>query len=57
VAAADLAAAPDNPPPPPEDFFAATQGAVLFHVYEELSQHRGQLEITRDVLMNPAEPS
>ncbi|HEV7195077.1 MAG TPA: DUF664 domain-containing protein [Pedococcus sp.] len=57
VAAADLAAAPDNPPPPPEDFFAAIQGAVLFHVYEELSQHRGQLEITRDVLMNPAEPS
>jgi uncharacterized damage-inducible protein DinB len=27
-----------------------TQGAVLLHVYEELAQHRGQLEITRDVL-------
>jgi hypothetical protein len=28
----------------------STQGAVLMHVYEELAQHRGQLEITRDVL-------
>ena len=28
----------------------ATQGAVLLHVYEELAQHRGQMEITRDVL-------
>jgi hypothetical protein len=27
-----------------------TQGAALLHVYEELAQHRGQLEITRDVL-------
>jgi hypothetical protein len=27
-----------------------TQGGVLFHIYEELAQHRGQLEITRDVL-------
>lgn len=27
-----------------------TQGTVLLHVYEELAQHRGQLEITRDVL-------
>jgi hypothetical protein len=23
----------------------------LFHVYEELSQHLGQMEITRDVVM------
>ena len=27
-----------------------TQGGALLHVYEELAQHRGQLEITRDVL-------
>jgi hypothetical protein len=27
-----------------------TQGGVLFHIYEELAQHRGQLEITRDIL-------
>ena len=27
-----------------------TQGGALFHIYEELAQHRGQMEITRDVL-------
>ena len=30
-----------------------TQGDVLLHVYEELAQHRGQLELTRDVLRAP----
>ena len=29
---------------------ARTQGGALLHIYEELAQHRGQLEITRDVL-------
>lgn len=29
-----------------------TQGAILLHVYEELAQHLGQLEITRDVLLS-----
>ena len=29
----------------------ATQGAVLLHVYEELAQHLGQLEVTRDLLL------
>jgi len=29
----------------------ATQGDVLMHVYEELAQHLGQLEVTRDVLI------
>ena len=29
----------------------ATQGDVLVHVYEELAQHLGQLEVTRDVLL------
>ncbi len=28
-----------------------TQGEVLLHVYEELAQHLGQLEVTRDVLL------
>ncbi|WP_433220446.1 aminotransferase class I/II-fold pyridoxal phosphate-dependent enzyme [Dactylosporangium sp. CS-047395] len=28
----------------------ATQGAALLHVYEELAQHHGQLEILRDLL-------
>jgi Protein of unknown function (DUF664) len=30
-----------------------SQGRVLFHIYEELAQHRGQLEITRDILLAP----
>jgi hypothetical protein len=29
----------------------ATRGGVLLHVYEELAQHLGQLEITRDILL------
>ncbi|MDP9395536.1 MAG: DinB family protein [Actinomycetota bacterium] len=29
---------------------ARTQGGALVHVYEELAQHLGQLEVTRDVL-------
>jgi hypothetical protein len=27
-----------------------TQGGVLMHIYEELAQHRGQMEITRDLI-------
>jgi hypothetical protein len=30
------------------------QGAALFHVYEELAQHRGQMEITRDAIVAAA---
>ena len=42
---------PAEPPvnPDPRDGYA-TQGEVLLHVYEELAQHRGQLELTRDLL-------
>lgn len=29
----------------------ASQGAALQHVFEELAQHHGQLELTRDVLL------
>jgi Protein of unknown function (DUF664) len=29
-----------------------TQGGVVIHIYEELAQHRGQLEITRDVILS-----
>jgi hypothetical protein len=29
---------------------ARTQGGALLHVFEELARHRGQLEITRDLL-------
>jgi hypothetical protein len=37
----------------PEDAdlpLARSQGGALIHVYEELQQHRGQMEVTRDVL-------
>ena len=34
------------------DVFTRTQGGVLLHVYEELAQHLGQLEVTRDVLLS-----
>ena len=30
-----------------------TQGGALMHIYEELAQHRGQMEITRDLLRAP----
>jgi hypothetical protein len=31
---------------------ARTRGGALIHVYEELAQHRGQMELTRDVLVS-----
>jgi hypothetical protein len=40
--------------PEPDDArlpLARTQGGALLHVFEELAQHRGQLEITRDLLL------
>ena len=55
---ADLAAldpfAPPRGSPQPADAalpLARTQGGALVHVYEELAQHRGQMELTRDVLL------
>jgi hypothetical protein len=58
--AADLAAFdPDAPPTrrlEGEDAelpLAKRQGASLVHVYEELQQHRGQMEVTRDILRAP----
>jgi len=55
---ADLepAAPTRRPPLPPEDAqlpYARTQGGALVHLYEELAQHRGQMEVTRDVLLAP----
>lgn len=39
---------------PPAEYLATkpdlTRGAALLHVYEELAQHHGQFEITRDVI-------
>lgn len=34
-----------------------TQGGALMHVYEELAQHRGHMEITRDLLLASAPES
>lgn len=48
--AADPKAAPINPPTDPDEP-VGTQGDVLLHIYEELVQHLGQLEVTRDVLL------
>jgi hypothetical protein len=55
---ADLAELrPFDPPrgtPNPADAdlpIARTRGGVLLHIYEELAQHLGQLELTRDVLL------
>lgn len=52
VAAADLRAPLRDEPPPHYrgTVIGRTQGAALQHVYEELAQHRGHLELTRDVL-------
>jgi hypothetical protein len=33
------------------------QGKALIHAYEELSQHHGQMEITRDILMHQGSPA
>jgi hypothetical protein len=46
---------------PPADYLATkpdlTQGAALLHVLEELAQHHGQLEITRDALREGHHPT
>ena len=48
--------APLRNPPKPEDAglpLGRTQGGALFHIYEELAQHRGQMEATRDAMGAP----
>jgi Protein of unknown function (DUF664) len=58
--AADVAAveplAPPRCVPELEDAdlpIGRTQGGALIHVYEELAQHRGQMEACRDVILAP----
>ena len=53
-ARADATAAPARPPEDGDP--GLTQGEVLLHVYEELAQHRGQMEVTRDVLVAASRP-
>lgn len=50
VAAAEPGMPPANPPGGRDRDEYPTQGAVLLHVYEELAQHRGHVELTRDLL-------
>lgn len=50
IDALDAFAAPRVQPPGDRDPSTATQGGVLMHIYEELAQHRGQMEGCRDVL-------
>lgn len=56
LAALDSAAPPARPGDPEllEYPYGRTQGAVLLHVFHELAQHRGQMEVTRDVLLHQA---
>ena len=47
-------AAPLRGVPDPEDDglpLATSQGGALIHIVEELAQHRGQMEVSRDVLL------
>ena len=51
VRSSDPRMPPANPPGGHDRHAYGTQGEVLLHVYEELSQHLGQVEVTRDVLL------
>jgi hypothetical protein len=49
----DASAAPRGPVDPDDAVLplGRTQGGALFHIYEELSHHRGHMELTRDFLL------
>jgi hypothetical protein len=56
VAAIEPSAPPQHPPLDPDDALlpvGRTRGGALVHVTVELTQHWGQMEITRDVLRSP----
>ena len=52
IAGHDSMAAPANVHPDPDDPvpYDAVKGAVLVHILEELYQHLGQMELTRDLV-------
>lgn len=51
LSALDSLAPPRSPDPKDAELpFGRTQGGVLMHIFEELAQHLGHLELTRDVL-------
>lgn len=49
-----LAAAPVQVPPGREDFWTDSCEGVLLHVFEELCQHLGHAEVTRDAVAQAA---
>jgi Protein of unknown function (DUF664) len=53
IAGHDPEAAPANVRPDPDDPvpYDLRKGAVLVHILEELYQHLGQMELTRDLLV------
>jgi len=53
IGALDAAAPPAGVRPDPDERvpYAETKGSVLLHILEELFQHLGQMEITRDALV------
>jgi hypothetical protein len=54
LADAELSAVPRHDPVFPEDVgtpLAASQSGLLIHVLREVTQHLGQMELTRDVLL------
>ena len=55
LAGVDPAASPAGAPDPDDADIpiGRTRGGALVHIYEELAQHRGQMEVTRDVLLAP----
>ena len=50
VAATDMASAPAAVPDGRGHFWTRTCHGVLLHLFEEICQHLGHAEITRDVL-------
>jgi hypothetical protein len=59
AAAADPGAPPrgTHPGKGADELERASQGSALLHVLEEVTQHLGQMELTRDVLRAAASPS
>ncbi len=53
LAGLDPFAPPRTPRPGLSNPRNTTQGGALIHLYEELAQHRGQMEGCRDVLLAP----
>jgi hypothetical protein len=52
VAATDLTAPPRVSPPDHDDYWTSSCEGVLLHVLEELSQHLGHAEVTRDLVLD-----